>query len=301
MLGKAVAFYRQSRARKDPQYRPARLAQALEDYGAVKVYRTELKLGREALEEALQIASDANLQGAELGFLASIKTNLGALLVIMGEFDKAGPLLRQSLTEFRSVSRQPRWEMGVTQLFLGLVAMHENNLDEAERYMLESEQIYRSTIGDSNGYMGSNLDQQATLLLRKGDLQRAEEKQLAGLGIRRSLSRPSRFWITPLTTLREISRSSGDSRMQRGHFAKPWTSSISSPRKASTRSWALEIRLARVLIAQNRREEARRLAREAESLAREAESLAREHLGAQHPSFAAIAECLSATAEPAPE
>jgi tetratricopeptide (TPR) repeat protein len=163
------------------------LAQALDFLAIDKFYLGHSKESLLLYEEALRMAGQAHLQGRERGILASIKTDLGAVLLNLGELEKGEPLLRESLAEYRQISSEPHWEMGATLMFLGVGASNRNQPDEALNFLLESEQIYRQTLGDENIYVASNLNQQATALLQKNDLAGAEKKARQSLVICRNM------------------------------------------------------------------------------------------------------------------
>jgi serine/threonine-protein kinase len=183
LLEKAVAFYRKQQIAVSG----AKLAQALDFWAVDQFYLGHSKESLSLYEEALRIAGQADLKGNDRGILASIKTDLGGVLVNLGDLEKGEPLLRESLAEYRQISSEPHWEMGATLMLLGVGASNRNQPDEALRFLIESEQIYRQTLGDENIYIASNLSQQATALLQKNDLEGAEKKTRQSLVIYRNL------------------------------------------------------------------------------------------------------------------
>ncbi|MEY2540535.1 MAG: eukaryotic-like serine/threonine-protein kinase [Verrucomicrobiota bacterium] len=212
LLEKAVEFYRKERQRNAGVAVNARLAQALDFLGTTKFFLGDSKAAISLLKEALQVASGAKLQGNERAILAAIKTDLGSCLLFSGDVERGETLLHESLAEFREISNQPRWELGATLVSLGMDALEKNKPDEAEKFLLESEDIYRKTLGDKNLYLAFNLDRQATALSLKGDFDVAEKKARESLAITRNLfPKDTAGWLGPLQRL-------GDSLADGGHY-----------------------------------------------------------------------------------
>src|SRR5436190_491876 len=65
LLEKAIAFYRRQQARQASDFRAVNLVTAMNFLGAVRMISTDLQSGGAIMEEALQIAENANLQGKE--------------------------------------------------------------------------------------------------------------------------------------------------------------------------------------------------------------------------------------------
>lgn len=277
LLEKAVAFYRKQREAKSPEYSAAHIAQALDYFGVVKFWSGDAKASLSLLNEALQIASGANLQGNERGILASIKTNLGSALVSSGDLEKGETLLRESLAEFRQISSQPRWELGVTLMMMGAAALNRNQPNEAEKYLLESEQILRETLGESNIYRASTLDRQAAALFLKNDLKAAEEKARESLLVFQKSSPGNKLgWATPMWTLGDILTKAGRAREGEDYYRQALVIYEQQSPKNYNFIATLKIRLSQSLLVQNR------LA-EAEPVALEARAEANQHLGEQSP------------------
>jgi serine/threonine protein kinase len=176
LLEKAVKFYREQQQSKTPQFNSARLADALDHLGTAKFLKGDVKSAMPLLNEALQLALDPNLRAREPAMSAMIKMNVGGCAVLAGDLVKGEPLLQEGTAELRPISAEPRWEYGAAVTMLGVAAMNRNNLDEAEKYLAEGEQIYRQTLGDMNPYLRFTVDRHAAALLRKNDLKQAEDK-----------------------------------------------------------------------------------------------------------------------------
>jgi eukaryotic-like serine/threonine-protein kinase len=276
LLEKAVTFYRKQRQTNSSEYSAAKLAQALDFLGVVKFYQGDAMASLSHLNEALQIASGANLQGRERAVLASVKTNLGALLVLSGDLEKGQNLLRESLAEFRQISSQPRWELGSTLVFLGVAASYKNQHDEAEKYLLEGERIYRQTLGDNNMYVASALDRQAVALILKNDLEAAEKKARESLAIYQNLSSNKVGTARPAGTLGDILVKAGRTREGEDYYRQALTIHEQQATKNHLVIVQLKIRLSQALLAQGRLPEA-------EQVAREAHDEARRNLGEESP------------------
>lgn len=183
-------------------FNPAKFAETLDLLGTVKFYLGDTKTAIALLNEALQTAADANLQGSERLILASIQTNLGGVLVRTGEPDKGETLLRQSLALYNEISITPRWEKGATLAMLGELFNGRNQPDEAQKFLAESEQIYRQTLGDKNAYLAYDLYQQALAFNQKSDFKNAEAKARESLAIYQAvLPNEHPILITAMTTL----------------------------------------------------------------------------------------------------
>jgi len=203
LLERAVAFYRKQRERNTTNFE-IKLAKSLDSLGVTKAFQGDAKTAISLLNEALQVASGANLQGSERAVLASIKTDLGGI-VLINDPDKGEALLRESLAVYRQISTQPRWELGATLTMLGTAALLRDQADEAQEYLAEGEQIYRQTLGDKNAYVAFNLDQQVTVLIRQNDLKAAEGKARESLAIAQNASPNDKlFWLVALLRLGNV-------------------------------------------------------------------------------------------------
>jgi len=183
LLENAVAFYRRQQARHAPDFRAVNLVTALNFLGAVKFTSIDVQSGAAILEEALQIAENADLRGNERFALAAVKGDVGFYLTRVGELDRADRLLRESLAIHRQLSEYPRWEMGATLASLGELYNRRNLPDQALEFLLESERIYRQTLGDKNRYLAFNLQHQAIALSLQKNFSAAEPKARQQLAI----------------------------------------------------------------------------------------------------------------------
>ena len=84
-LEKGVTFLRKQNQTEGGRSNAMKLAYALDQLGAVKFYRGDVKAGRAVLEEALRVATQAQPKERDRSVLTNIKTDLGGLLVLIGE------------------------------------------------------------------------------------------------------------------------------------------------------------------------------------------------------------------------
>ncbi|MGI8470139.1 MAG: protein kinase domain-containing protein [Pyrinomonadaceae bacterium] len=277
LLEKYVAVQRELQKSNSEDFKPAQLAFALNGIGTTQFSKGETQAGLANLNEALQIADGANLQGKQREVLASIQTNLGGALVRSGELEKGETLLRASLTEYRQISGSPRWEFGATLTMLGELLNGKNQPDEAEKFLTEGEQIYRQTLGDKNGYVGHNLNEQAIALNQKNDYQPAEEKARECLAIYQSVfpaGNPNP--ATPLATLGIILTKAGRAREGENYLRQSLAVSEAQRAKNFNLIVKTKIGLSECLLAQNR-------FAEAEKIALEAREEAAQNFGEQNP------------------
>jgi serine/threonine-protein kinase len=183
LLENAVAFYRRQQARQAPDFRAVNLVTAMNFLGAVRFTSIDVQSGAAILEEALQIAENADLQGNERFALAAVQGDVGLYFTRVGELERADRLLRESLAIHRQLSEYPRWEMGATLASLGELYNRKNQPDQALEFLLESEWIYRQTLGDKNRYLAFNLQHQAIALSLQKNFTAAEPKARQQLAI----------------------------------------------------------------------------------------------------------------------
>jgi tetratricopeptide (TPR) repeat protein len=269
LLEKAISFYRQERQINSSQYSAARLALALGYLGEMRFRQGETAAGLSHLSEALQISFSANLKGIERSVLSFNKGALGAAFVILGETGKGEALLREAISEYRSVSSEPPWETGELVMMLGVAALSKDEPDEAQKYLHESETILRHTLGDKNLYLVTNLNYQAAALAVKGDFKAAEEKARECLALSKAVSPDNKLpWTEPLRTLGNILMLAGQTREGEDYYRQ----ALAICERQSTRNYSLivplKIQLCHLLLAQKRLTEAENLAFEAQSEAR---------------------------------
>lgn len=270
MLEKAVAFYQKKRRENAPEFSAAKLAWAMNSLGLVKFFLGDGKSAVSILNEALQIAVNANLQGSERIVLASIQTDLGGTLVRLGELERGETLLRESLVLHRQISERPRWEVGATLVMLGELSINKNQIDEAEKFLIESEQIYRQTLGDKNLYLAYNLQKQAVAFSLKRDFKTAEAKGREALAIYRELFPGKAIQMSlPMATLGIILAK--DNRFGEGeNYLREGLQGLEqSPVKNYLAIVQTKIALSEGLLIKNRLAESERFALEAHSEARQ--------------------------------
>ena len=204
-LEKGATFLRKQNQTEGGRANAVKLAYALDQLGAVKFYRGDVKAGRAVLEEALRIATQAQPKERDRSVLTSIKTDLGGLLVLVGDLRRGETLLQESLAESRAATNAPQWESGMTLQMLGELALARNQSPEAEDNFLAAEKIFRETLGETNLYFARNLERRATVSLIENDLSSAEELARRSLAITKECSPQNKLpWTDPMMTLSSI-------------------------------------------------------------------------------------------------
>lgn len=277
LLDKAVAYYRKRRGTDLSVATAIKLILALDYLATVKLYQGDV-VGTQALsEEALRITSGVNLQGHERGVLALTKGVFGALLVNLGELEKADAALRESLSEYRQISPHASWEEGATAGYLGAVALARNQIEEAEKLILEGERILKQTLGEQNEYVAACLNRKASLWLRKGDFKAAEGQALESLRMmQESLPDKRLMWAVPMQTLGTILTQNTRAPEGENYYRQALAILQDQPTRNYLFITQLKIHLSQSLLAQDR-------SAEAEHMASEARDDARQHLGDQSP------------------
>lgn len=276
-LGRAIRFYRGQRTANAPGNNPAKLAIALAYLGQTKFGRGSTTAGISEMREALEISSAAELQGADKSVFAFSKGRLGSAFIVLGETEQGEPLLREAIAEYRRQSPDPRWEVGELVMMLGVAALNRDQPNEAEKYLAESEQILRQTLGGKNIYLVTNLDYQASALAVQGDFKPAEEKARECLALCQEISPQNKLpWAGPLRTLGNILTVAGQAKEGEDYYRE----ALGICERQATRNFSLivplKIQLCHLLLAQ------RRLT-EAENLAFEAQTEAQRHFDEQDP------------------
>ena len=277
LLEKAATFLRKQNEMEGGRSNAIKLAFALDQLGAVKFYRGDVKAGRAILEEALQIASQAQPKDRDRSVLTNIKTDLGGLLVLVGELSQGERLLQEALAEWRSATTTSTWETGVTLQMLGELSLAKNRPREAEENFLLAEEVYRKTLGEKNLYFARNLERRATVALIENDLSSAEELAQRSLAIVKECSPQDKLpWTDPMMTLSSIFLKAGRAAEGEDYLRK----TIRICEEQSSRNYAAialaKIRLSQLLLSQKR-------FTEAENLAFEAHNQAQQHLQPQDP------------------
>lgn len=286
LLEKAVSYYRSLRG--TPQYRPINLALALEYLGDVKAALSEGKISIALMREAVEISSNAHLEGSERAVLALNKGDLGAALIWFGQTDEGERFLREAIEQFHEVSNQKPWELGAFLTMLGVAALNKNNLDEAQKNLAEGEQIYRQSLGDRTGYLCFNLERTAAVLLKKNELPAAEGKAREALAVARVLPGSKKLESAqPLLTLGDILSKQGKSNEAESCYRESLALYEQEPGKNRASIVSSKIRLSQVLLTQHR-------VADAIQIATEAAEEARQNLGPDNVVTKATAENLAA-------
>lgn len=286
LLGKAANFYRKQQKANAPGYSPAKLALTLDYLGVTTYFRGDAKTALSLLKEAVQISSGANLKGSERGVLALNKSDLGSFLVLQGDAETGEPLLLEAVAEFRQISNPVRWELGATLQFLGFVATNKNRLDEAEKYLRESEQILRQTLGEKNTYLCGTIMQQANVLLRKNNLVAAKTKAQESLAMIKAFSPDNQLpWVRALLVLGDISVQAGRSTEGMDCFRQALAIYEQQSPKNFLAITPLKVKLSQLLLGQHH-------VVEAEAMALQAHEAVRQNLGEQHPLMKTTADNL---------
>ncbi|MBP9663545.1 MAG: serine/threonine protein kinase [Pyrinomonadaceae bacterium] len=159
------------------------LAAALHGLGSTLVMRGEADEAIRILREASATIAGLDLAESERGLAAEIKLNLGAAILTKDDLGESELLLRESLTAFRSLPGDPRWETGVALTKLGECLVRQKNYAEAVGLLREGEVVYRNTIGEANNYLTRNLNYQAQAALEQASYADAERLSRTALAI----------------------------------------------------------------------------------------------------------------------
>ncbi len=287
LLEKAIAAYKTQRQANLASFNPAKLALALDYLAATKLYQVDPYAAKPLMLEALRISSGANLRGKDRLVVAFNKSDTGASMVYTGELEKGQALLHEALTEYRQISNRPQWEQGSTLTHLGAALTMQRQFDEAEKYLIEGERVYRETLGDKSFYLSANLNRQAILFSEKNDLKAAEEKARESLAVARDFSPENRvLWAGPMATLGKVLIKRGQVRQGEDYLRQALAIHNQQTTKNYFNIGNLKIDLSQFLLAQNRWPEA-------EKLALEAYNETKQNLGDQHPASKATRDNLN--------
>jgi len=287
LLEKAIAAYKTQRQANPASFNPAKLALALDYLAATKLYQVDPYAAKPLMLEALRISSGANLREKDRLVVAFNKSDTGASMVYTGELEKGQALLHEALTEYRQISKRPQWEQGSTLTHLGAALTMQRQFDEAEKYLIEGERVYRETLGDKSFYLSANLNRQAILFSEKNDLKAAEEKARESLAVARDFSLENRvLWAGPMATLGKVLIKTGQVRQGEDYLRQALAIHNQQTTKNYFNIGNLKIDLSQFLLAQNRWPEA-------EKLALEAYNETKQNLGDQHPASKAAADNLN--------
>ena len=287
LLEKAIAAYKTQRQANLASFNPAKLALALDYLAATKLYQVDPYAAKPLMLEALRISSGANLREKDRLVVAFNKSDTGASMVYTGELEKGQALLHEALTEYRQISNRPQWEQGSTLTHLGAALTMQRQFDEAEKYLIEGERVYRETLGDKSFYLSANLNRQAILFSEKNDLKAAEEKARESLAVARDFSPENRvLWAGPMATLGKVLIKRGQVRQGEDYLRQALAIHNQQTAKNYFNIGNLKIDLSQFLLAQNRWPEA-------EKLALEAYNETKQNLGDQHPASKATRDNLN--------
>lgn len=283
LLEKAVAFFRKQEQSHDADFSPLKFANALDYLGIEKFHRGEAKAGRALLEEALWIASALHPKGYERSVLSSIQTNLGGVLVTLGDLKKGEALLRQSLAESRKTTDHPQWEMGTTLQMLGELALAKNEPAEAKQNLLEAEKIYRDTLGEKNMFRARALEKRAAAALLANEVKPAEQLARDSLTLMKECSPENKMpWTGPMLTLSDVLIKDGRMREAEDSLREILRICENQAMRNYAAISLIKVRLSQLFLSQKR-------FTEAENLAFEAQSEAQLHLAEQDPTRKTIA------------
>jgi tetratricopeptide repeat protein len=285
-LEKGATFLRKLNQTEGGRANAVTLAYVLDQLGAVKFYRGDVKAGRAILEEALQVATQAQPKERDRSVLTNIKTDLGGLLVLLGELRKGETLLQESLAESRALGNARQWETGITLQMLGELALARNRPRQAEDNLLAAEEIFRETLGEKNLYFARNLERRATVSLVENDLLLAEQLAQRSLAITKESSPDNKLpWTDSMATLSDILIKEGRAAEGEDYLRE----TIRICEEQPTRNYAAialaKIRLSQLFLSQERYTES-------ENVAFEAHSETQQHLEPQDPMRKATANNL---------
>jgi eukaryotic-like serine/threonine-protein kinase len=260
LLENAVAFYRRQRAQNSSEYNPARFAFALDSLADATGNYGKLPEAISLMREAYQIASQANLSADDRYIRIYAKGDLGAGLIMQGKLEEGQWLMREAVAEYRQAFDKPRWELGGFLMVLGTAELARNHLDRAQQYLVEGEQILKSTLGD-NIYLASDLMQQATVALQKKDFVRAEQKAREAVAISQRVPGVNKLAVvSAMSVLADILTKAGHFSDAEKQYRDSLTLCESQAVRNHSLSVSLKVRLSQTLLAQNRFSEAEQTA-----------------------------------------
>jgi tetratricopeptide (TPR) repeat protein len=178
LLERALALGREV----DPGH--ARVAQALNDLGAVLLETGETKRARPLLEEAL--AMRRRLVGPEGEQTAVTLVELGRAYGDEGDLHRAEPLLREALAIRRKLFGDVHAETATSVNELGLLLFRKGDITGAEPLIRENVAIARAILGERHPDLPTALNNLSLVLLEKRDLAEAESVLRESLAIRRA-------------------------------------------------------------------------------------------------------------------
>ncbi len=143
--------------------------------GLVREEQGDVQGGIEILRDAL--ARSQELEGEDLETRAVIMSNLGALLIRIGEYEEAETVIRESLTLKRELKGDDHPGVGVSLNQLARAVNHQGRYDEAEAIYREQIEWGRRVLGDDHPSIATYMNNLATVLKDKGEYAEAEVLQ----------------------------------------------------------------------------------------------------------------------------
>jgi serine/threonine protein kinase len=249
-----------------PAYDPAKHALALDYYATVRFYQGDSEQAVARSAEALAIVT-RNPDKIDRRISAFVRSDRGGLLFYTGDAEAGERLMREALLEYGSDAATAQWEEGATRMGLAEICLGKNQLDQAQQYLDESEQILRRTLGEDPYYFAGLLLEEASLCILRKHLGCAEAKARQSLALRGDKQSSSVPWALTMATLGGILDAAGRSTEAedclRKAIAVYKTATLPLPYILP----AAEVDLSQMLLKQNRLNEAEKIATEAYQIA----------------------------------
>jgi len=150
----------------------ARVAETLNDLGALGAERGDYQMAAASLESAL--AMRRRIYGAEHTTIADTLAELGRIYQDQGLNDRAEPLHREALAIRRKLLGDQSGETAVSLSDLASVLRLKGDLDGAGTLLRQSLEVNRKTRGDAHAMTATTLHDVALIASAKGDSTGAE-------------------------------------------------------------------------------------------------------------------------------
>ena len=118
---------------------------------------------------------------------AEIMYNLGRIYLVLGNYDKAKPLLEDALALHREHSTPDDLDLSKNLYQLGRLLRHQGKMDRPARLYNESLEIQRQHFGEQHPDIAKNLHELAIIAARMGNLSRADSLFRKGLEMQKSV------------------------------------------------------------------------------------------------------------------
>ena len=128
-----------------------------------------------------------SLYGRDHPEVAMSQANLGELLGLQAELEKAADLYQQAIAIQREASDVPSPELAVSIFGLADIRGLQGNPESAEQLFREALEIQRQSLGEENLTVAKSLDNLGMSLLEQGKLDAAERLLRESLAMRRGL------------------------------------------------------------------------------------------------------------------